>query len=228
MKIAGLVKNSCVDYPGLIACVVFAPRCNYDCFFCHNRPLVDDPPELLKEEDVLSFLRKRAGMVDAVVVTGGEPTLQKDLATFLGKAKAFGYRVKLDTNGSAPAVVRELLAAGLCDYYAVDYKAPFRRYPELCGRGADAAATLETIDALLAAGAEFEVRTTVLPQLSQQDLLTMAGELPRLPRYVLNRYRKPESYKPEDEARVNETPYTPLEIKAMAEAVRAVQPNVTA
>jgi pyruvate formate lyase activating enzyme len=228
MKIAGIVKNSCVDYPGLIACVLFTPRCNYDCFYCHNRALVDNLPELLAEEDVLAFLRKRAGMVDAVVVTGGEPTLQKDLAVFLSKAKALGYRVKLDTNGSDPDAVRGLLNAGLCDYFAIDYKAPFRRYPELCGRGADAGKTLDTIDALLAAGVDFEVRTTVIPQLSEQDLITMANELPKLPRYVLNRYRKPESYKPEDEARVSATPYTSLEVKAMAEAVRASQPNVVA
>jgi len=228
MKIAGMVKNSFVDYPGLVACTLFTPRCNYDCFYCHNRPLIENPPELLAEEDVFAFLRKRRGLLDAVVVTGGEPTLQKDLADFLGRVKAIGYRLKLDTNGSDPEAVRSLLSAGLCDYYAVDYKAPFRRYPEICGRGADAGKTLETIDILMASGADFEVRTTVIPQLDLQDLLTMAGELPRLPRFVLNRYRKPESYRPQEEARVSATPYTQAEIAKMAEAVRAVQPNVVA
>jgi pyruvate formate lyase activating enzyme len=227
MKIAGLVKNSCVDYPGLIACVVFTPYCNYDCFYCHNRPLVEHPPRCLDQEEVFAFLARRAGMLDAVVVTGGEPTLQKDLAAFLGRAKALGYRVKLDTNGSDPDAVRQLLDAGLCDYFAVDYKAPFRRYPEICGAGADAGKTLETIDTLLAAGAAFEVRTTVVPQLAGQDLLAMARELPKVPRLVLNRYRKPETYKPEDEARVNEKPYTREEIRELADAIRALQPNVT-
>ncbi|MCE5344150.1 MAG: anaerobic ribonucleoside-triphosphate reductase activating protein [Eubacteriales bacterium] len=225
MKIAGMVKNSFVDYPGRVACVVFVPLCNYDCFYCHNRPLIQNAPETLREEEVLAFLQKRVGMLDGVVVTGGEPTLQKDLMPFLAKIKALGYPVKLDTNGSRPAIVHQVLDAGLCDYFAVDYKAPFRQYPEICGTGADAGKVLDTIGLLINAHADFEVRTTVIPQFSRDDLLTMARELPKVPRYVLNRYRKPENYLPADEGRINQTPYTQREIEELATVVREVQPG---
>ncbi len=228
MQIAGIVKNSFVDYPGKVACVVFVPLCNYDCFYCHNRHLIRQAPAGLAEEEVLAFLRKRAEMLDGVVVTGGEPTLQTDLIPFLQKVKALGYSLKLDTNGSRPEIVQKVLGTGLCDYFAVDYKAPFRRYPAECGEGADAGRVLETIDLLLAGGAAFEVRTTVFPQLTKDDLLTMARELPPLPRYVLNRYRKPDACRPGDEARVAARPYTQQEIREMALALREVQPNVTA
>jgi pyruvate formate lyase activating enzyme len=225
MKIAGMVKNSFVDYPGKVACVVFVPLCNYDCFYCHNRHLIHDAPEVLREEDVLAFLQKRVGMLDGVVVTGGEPTLQKDLIPFLAKIKALGYAIKLDTNGSRPDVVQEVLATGLCDTFAVDYKAPFRRYPEICGAGADAGKVLDTIELLRNANVPFEVRTTVVPQLALADLLTMARELPPVPRYALNRYRKPETWLPADEERVNQTPYTQAELQELAAAVREVQPG---
>jgi pyruvate formate lyase activating enzyme len=137
------------------------------------------------------------------------------------------YLLKLDTNGSRPEIVETLLKTGLCDYFAVDYKAPQKRYTEICGRGADAGKVLDTIGLLQKAQVDFEVRTTVFPQLTEADLLTMAAELPQLPRYVLNRYRKPETYLPEDEQRVNQPPYTPKQVEALAEQVRKLQPNVT-
>jgi pyruvate formate lyase activating enzyme len=228
MKIAGMVKNSFVDYPARVACVVFVPGCNYNCFYCHNRALIHDAPAVKTEEEVLAFLQKRVGLLDGVVVTGGEPTLQPDLIPFLAKVKALGFLTKLDTNGSRPEVVRQVHASGLCDYYAVDYKAPARQYPEICGDHADAEKTLATIRLLQQANADFEVRTTVFPQLSEADLLTMAAELPPLSRYVLNRYRKPETCLPQDEARVNAPPYTQKQVEALADRVRTVQPNVIA
>ena len=227
MIIAGLVKSSFVDYPGLPACVLFVPGCNYDCFYCHNRQLLGNVPPNLPLDEVMAFLKKRVGQLDGVVVTGGEPTLQPDLIPFLLEVKALGYRVKLDTNGSSPEIVKQALAQNACDYYAVDYKAPQGRYFEICGGNADADHVLSTIDLLLQAKAEFEVRITVIPQLSQDDLLQMAGELPAVSRLVLNRYRKPDCYKPGDEARVIQTPYSQAEIAAMAEAIRKVQPGVT-
>lgn len=228
MKIAGMVKNSFVDYPGKVACVLFVPVCNYDCFYCHNRPLIHTEQETVTEAEALAFLKKRVGMLDGVVVTGGEPTLRKDLIPFLTKIKTLGYALKLDTNGSHPEVVAEVLQTGLCDYFAVDYKAPYKRYPEICGRGADAGKVLETIGLLMDAKADFEARVTVIPQLGENDLRAIAQELPKLPRLVLNRYRKPETYLPEDEARVNETPYTQKQVEALAETIRDLQPNVTA
>lgn len=225
MLLAGLTKCSFVDYPGLTACVLFVPGCNYDCFYCHNRGLIDGTHEVLLPGYVEDFLKRRASMLDGVVVTGGEPTLQPGLSVFLEKMKTLGYKTKLDTNGSNPEAVKELLDKHLCDYVAVDYKAPALRYKEICGPRADPNKVLSTIRILLASSVPFEVRTTVIPQLTGEDLVAMAKELPPLPRYVLNRYRKPEKYLPEDEERVNRTPYTQAEVDALAELVKPYQPN---
>ena len=227
MTIAGIVKSSLVDYPGLISCVLFTPACNFDCFYCHNRHLIDGTHESLEQNAIMDFLKKRAGKLDGVVITGGEPTLQPDLLPFIRELRGLGYKIKLDTNGSAPQIIEKTLDAGLCDYYAVDWKAPASRYRELCRGTADAETVLRTIRLLLSRGAAFEVRTTVIPQLDEEDLLTMARELPVVPRYTLNRYRKPEYYLPHDEEDVSKTPYQAGQLSALADLLRAFQPNAT-
>lgn len=227
MTISGIVKSSLVDYPGIVACVLFVPRCSYNCFYCHNRSLIDGTHDIISLQYIKDFLLKRAGLLDGVVITGGEPTLQPDLISYMGMIKGLGYRLKLDTNGSSPKVISQLLQEGLCDYYAVDYKAPVKKYSEFCGDSANAETVLETIGLLLACHADFEVRTTVIPQLNEEDLVCMAKELPVVPRYVLNRYRKPEKYLPCDELRVEQTPYTQVEIDAFANLICTWQPNVT-
>lgn len=226
MKFAGIQKSSLVDYPGLVSCVLFTPGCNFDCFYCHNRTLFDGPHEILSNIAVLQFLKKRIGLLDAVVVTGGEPTLQPDLADTLRQIGELGFRVKLDTNGSHPGAVSSLLREKLLDYCAVDYKAPAARYREICGPAADASKVRETVRLLLKSGRDFEVRTTVIPQLKREDLLQMAHELPAVPRWSLNRYRPPEFYKPEDEGRVRETPYTQGQIDTFAKEMAGVQPGI--
>lgn len=226
MFIEGMIKSSFVDYPGMVSCVLFTPGCNYNCFYCHNRDLIKGSGYVLDYADIFSFLKKRAGMLEGVVITGGEPTLQKGLIEFIKEIKALGYKVKLDTNGSNPCVVKKLLDEKLCDYYAVDYKAPFAMYPDVCGFPADN--VLETINILSQQGVDFEVRTTVFPQLTLDDLLTMAKELPLVPKYVLNRYRKPEKFLEKDIERINATPYTQDELKVFAEKIRKIQPNISA
>ncbi|HHU05423.1 MAG TPA: anaerobic ribonucleoside-triphosphate reductase activating protein [Clostridiales bacterium] len=226
MTVSGIVKSSLIDFPGLVSCVLFVPGCNYDCFYCHNRALVDGPYEVLNPVYIREFLEKRAGLLDGVVISGGEPTLQPDLKQFAQTVKGLGYKLKLDTNGSRPEVVKELLKERLFDYYAVDYKAPGAEYPRICGAGARADKVLETVRLLLDSGADFEVRTTVYPQLREEELVTMARELPVVPRYVLNHYRKPEKYKSRDRLKVEAPPYTQAQIEALAETVKKYQPNV--
>jgi pyruvate formate lyase activating enzyme len=228
MTVSGMVKSSFVDYPGLVACVLFVPGCNYNCFYCHNRNLLDGTHEIVLPGCVEDFLKRRAVMLDGVVISGGEPTLQPDLIFFMESVKSLGYKIKLDTNGSSPEVVREILHAGLCDYFAVDYKAPYSRYREICGPAADAEKVLETIRALYESSARFEVRTTVIPQLNEQDLIRMAKELPLLPKYVLNKYRLPQKYLPCHRDLVNQPPYTQAQVEAFAGSVRPFQPNITA
>lgn len=226
MILSGMVKNSLVDYPGLIACVLFVPVCNYNCFYCHNRSLIDGTHTILDAEQVDAFLKKRVGKLDAVVISGGEPTLQKDLIPYLKTIKALGYKIKLDTNGSCPDIVFDILQQALCDYIAVDYKAPCARYQEICGNNADAEKVLKTINILIENKAEFEVRTTIIPQLNKIDLITMAKELPVVPRYVLNKYRIPEKYLSFDKERIEAKPHTQNEITALAEDIKLYQPNV--
>lgn len=225
MTVTGLVKTSLIDYPGKVACVLFVPGCNFDCFYCHNRQIIESVTDIIEPGYIMDFLNKRRGLLDGVVISGGEPTLQPDLIPFIEKIKGMGFEVKLDTNGTNPKIVRELLGRGLCDYYAVDYKAPKASYADICGGTASADTVLETINLLQESGADFEVRTTVIPQLSEKDLKEMAQELPSLKHYFLNLYRKPESYLPRDEKRINETPYTKAQLSLLADMIREWQPS---
>lgn len=225
MNISGIVKSSLIDYPGLVSCVLFVPGCNYSCFFCHNRSLIDGSHIIMTPQYVTDFLQRRAGLLDGVVISGGEPTLQSDLIPFMGTVRALGYQLKLDTNGSFPEVIEEILKLGLCNYFAVDYKAPAAHYPKICGKGSDADPVLRTIRLLAEKNVPFEVRTTVIPQLGSEELITMAKEIPEVPRYVLNRYKAPDKYLPQDEERILERPRSPEEMKSLADSITAWQPN---
>lgn len=225
MLISGLVKSSLIDFPGLISCVLFVPGCNYNCFYCHNRLLLDKAQSLINPEDVEKFLIKRTGKLDGVVISGGEPTLQPDLMTYMKKVKSMGFKLKLDTNGSSPDIIEKILENGICDYFAVDYKAPKNRYKEICGNGADAQKVLDTINLLLDKNADFEVRTTVIPQLNRDDLTLMAKEIPKVSRYVLNRYRPPEYYLPCDKDKILQKPYTQSQINEFKNIITSIQPH---
>lgn len=202
MKIAGFTKNSFVDYPGRIASVVFFAGCNYDCFFCHNRGIIGPDAPAVDEEPVWEFLGRRRGLLDAVVFTGGEPTAQSGLTEFVSRAKRLGYLCKLDTNGSHPHVVGELLGAKLLDYVALDVKAPWDRYRELCGTNADPQKVVDTLALLRDGNVDYECRTTFLPQLSHDDIGRIARAVAPVKRYALQAYRIPSAYKPTDRFRV--------------------------
>jgi len=227
MNISGIIKSSLIDYPGLVSCVLFVPGCNYTCFYCHNRSLIDGSHILMTPQSISDFLQKRAGLLDGVVISGGEPTLQNDLIPFMQMIQALGYQIKLDTNGSHPEIIEEIIKLRLCDYVAVDYKAPAAQYPEICGHGTDAGQVIETIRLLSESDVPFEVRTTVIPQLGSNELILMAKELPTVPRYVLNRYKVPDKYLQRDEERIRAIPYSSEEIQSLADSVTAWQPNIT-
>lgn len=228
MKLAGLMRSSTLDYPGALSAVFFFSGCNYDCFYCHNRSILTGPGADMELSEALAFLEKRKGLLDAVVLSGGEATLQNGLTELALTIKAMGFKVKLDTNGSLPEVVRAMLEKGALDYVALDYKAPWRRYDEIAGKNADPEAVKETASLLFNAALPFEMRTTVAPQLGLDDMLEMARETPVLPRYVLNLYRMPETYREEDLFRLKKPPHSPEAIRAFAAAVRPFQPNVIA
>jgi pyruvate formate lyase activating enzyme len=193
VRIAGLERSSFVDYPGKLAAVIFTPGCNLDCFYCHNRHLLSpgETDVVYKPEDVLRFLRSRVGLLEGVVISGGEPTLQKDLEPFLTDIHAMGFAVKLDTNGTQPWVVQPLIEKHLLDFVAMDVKAPRNRYDEIAGRAVDIHAVEESVRLLMHSGVDYEFRTTFAPQLTALDIVTIAAWIYGARRYVLQQYRPP-------------------------------------
>lgn len=226
VHIAGIQRTSTIDFPGVLACVLFTRGCDMDCFFCHNRALIG-PGDTLPDAEVESFLRKRQGLLDGVVVSGGEPLLQPGVTDLLRFLKGLGYRVKLDTNGLRPDLLRQFVQDGLLDYAAIDWKAPPDVHQSVCGAGLSARErTLESILLLLESGLPCEARTTLYPGLTAEELLSLAAELPPLPRYRLNFFRMPEQFRPQDEERLNLHALAPGEIRAIETQLRIVQPNL--
>jgi len=175
MIIADIQKASFIDYPGKIACVLFCPYCNLRCPFCHNPELVFYEGKPLDEFSVLSFLQSRVGKLEAVVITGGEPTLQEDLADFIKKIKKLGYLVKLDTNGHNPDVVESIL--DIVDMIALDIKATCEKYKTF---GGDCNKLKETLELLKAFKGELILRTIMYPAfVSKEDLEKMKAIIPR-------------------------------------------------
>jgi pyruvate formate lyase activating enzyme len=190
MLIAAYVPCSLSDYPGLVAGVVFTQGCNWRCPWCHNKGLLPLRARAgaLSEKEVLGKLERRRGQLDGLVVTGGEPTLQKDLGEFIGAVRNLGFRVKLDTNGSNPAVVAELLKRRLLDFVAMDIKAPWERYTEAAGLAVDLAALQSTVRLLRESGISHQLRTTRWPGLAEADFAQIS-ELVRGSPHVWQTYR---------------------------------------
>ena len=188
MKIGGLQKFSLLDYPKELSAIVFTQGCNFRCPYCHNPELVEPRiySPLLNTEKVLRFLYKRSKKLSAVVVTGGEPTLQEDLIPFLKILKAMRFKVKLDTNGSLPDVLSKVIHAGAVDYIAMDIKAPLILYPSLTQSDVDANAIMRSMELIRLSGIEYEFRTTFAPELlSWRNLAEMQALLQPGDRYYL-------------------------------------------
>ncbi|MBQ7152851.1 MAG: anaerobic ribonucleoside-triphosphate reductase activating protein [Clostridia bacterium] len=166
MVFHGFQKMTLLDFPGRVACTLFTGGCNLRCPFCHNAPLVTDidgDSALYREEEIFTFLKRRVGLLDGVAVTGGEPLLHKDLPAFLSRVKEMGFAVKLDTNGTFPDRLREIVSAGLADYVAVDIKNCPDEYARTCGlEKMDISPVLETVEYLLSDVVPYEFRTTLV------------------------------------------------------------------
>ncbi|MDR2367549.1 MAG: anaerobic ribonucleoside-triphosphate reductase activating protein [Deltaproteobacteria bacterium] len=195
MRLAGLNKLSTLDYPSKVSAVVFTQGCDFSCPYCQNPDLISASGSTLAETEVMAFLEKRKNLLDAVVVSGGEPTLQPGLPGFLARVKAMGYLVKLDTNGSNPHVVKKLIASSLVDYVALDLKADLSDWPEALatkkrGHQSPAKNVLAALRLLRDGGFPAEFRTTcVRPFVTPESILSLArlaaGEIP----WYLQRYR---------------------------------------
>ena len=162
MDIAGLQKTTLLDYPGHIACTVFLPGCNLRCPFCHNASLVLRPQTMMPQEELMAFLQTRRRKLDGVCITGGEPTLHKDLPQLMKSINDLGFLVKLDTNGTRPDVLKGILEEGLADYVAMDIKNSPEKYAETCGGPDVLDAVRESVKLLEDSAVEHEFRTTVL------------------------------------------------------------------
>lgn len=195
MRVGAFSPLSLSDDPGRVSALVFVVGCNLRCPFCHNHELV--LPELapqgptLAADAVLAKLRERNGFLDGVVVSGGEPTLQPDLGSFLAAVREAGLRTKLDTNGSRPEVLGALLARGLLDYVAMDVKAPPSRYAEYAGVAVDVGAIEASMRTIRESGIDYEFRTTVAPGLGEADLVEIAEWILGARRYMLQPFRVP-------------------------------------
>ncbi len=198
MKIAGLVKTSLIDYPGKVAAVVFTQGCNFRCGFCHNPDLI--PIEWAArsneypEQQILDLLDKRAGKLDGVVITGGEPMLQPDLLEFMRKIKDKGLLVKLDTNGSNPDMLKSAISENLVDYIAMDIKGPLESYEKICGYKSTSGIK-RSISLIMNSGIDYDFRTTVLPHYHEISDFHKVGELLRgAKRYTVQGFRSKITY----------------------------------
>lgn len=183
MRIVGLQKMTLLDYPGKVACTVFLGGCPFRCPFCHNGGLLDGKaPEMMSSGELLTFLKKRQGLLDGVCITGGEPTQSPRLGSLLKDIKALGFAVKLDTNGSHPEVLKEVVAAGLVDYVAMDVKNAPDRYAQTIGLPcAPLEALEESLKFLMEGNVDYELRTTVVRELHDAaSMIEMGRWLNRL------------------------------------------------
>lgn len=212
MVIVGLNKTTLLDYPGRVAATIFVGGCNFRCPFCHNGGIVLEPLSQgsYEEAEIFAFLKKRKNVLKGVCITGGEPTLQKDLVEFVEKVKDLGYQVKLDTNGSAPEVLKALLKKKLLDYVAMDLKNCPEKYAMTVGMDKQwkkkeqkdrskewkfcESGIQESVSLLMDSGIDYEFRTTVVKELhTREDLLKIAEWIQGCPRYFLQQYRDSEN-----------------------------------
>ena len=224
MKIAQLLPTTLIEYPGKVAALIYTAGCNFRCPFCHNSELVlPDKVKALRcipEDDVLYFLRERQGFLDALAITGGEPTLQPDLAEFLARVKGIGYLIKLDTNGSNPGVLARLFDEKLVDYVAMDVKGPEERYSELAGVNVDTDAVKETIRLIIDRAPDYEFRTTVAPTITADEVEETTRLIQGAKRYFLQAFVVPEGKEIVDPSWSDLSALSKEELRAVWERIR--------
>jgi len=190
MNIFGIEKSSFIDYPNKISTVIFTGGCNFRCPYCHNTSIVKQEGEMISEKEAITFLIKRKRFIDAVCITGGEPTLQPDLYQFISVLKKEGFSVKLDTNGTRPHVLTNLIEDKLLDYVAMDIKAPFTKYSNVVDQRVDTNYIESSIDLLHNSDIDYEFRTTVCKELlNKEDIISIAMAIKGSRRFYIQNFR---------------------------------------
>lgn len=228
MRIAGFQPLSLLDYPGAVCAVVFTQGCPLRCVYCHNPELIPirrpEAAREIAEEDVLRHFERRRAFLDGVCVTGGEPTVQPDLPAFLARLKTLGLKVKLDTNGTHPRMLRRVLRERLVDFIAMDLKHVWSRYADIVGKSQPAivANCRETAKLIRDSGVPHEFRTTVYPELhTEDDLVAIAESLDAGDAYALQAIRYAKTLVPDlPRTRV-------MDLEAVAERIRLLRPEIT-
>ncbi len=197
MNIGGYQKLTLIDFPGTLAATVFTVGCNFRCPFCHNPELVLGAGQIASgtenktEQEFFEFLKKRKGKLEGVCITGGEPTLQPDLIDFIKKVRALGFRIKLDTNGARPDILKKLLDLKLLDFVAMDIKNQLARYSETVGVKVDTERIKLSVELIRNSRLSYEFRTTVVPGIhTEKDFLEIAKWLSGSRAYYLQEYRE--------------------------------------
>jgi pyruvate formate lyase activating enzyme len=190
MKFGGIQKTSLLDYPDTISAIIWTVGCNFNCPFCYNPQLVNGTVDLITEDEIFSFLKKRKGLLEGLSISGGEPLLQNDIVDFTKKVKKLGYLVKIDTNGTFPDRLKELIEKKLVDYVAMDVKAPKKKYNQLTGVKTDIKNIEESIDIIKKTAPDYEFKTTFVPELlTKEDIVKIAQWLKGSKKYYLQQFK---------------------------------------
>lgn len=190
MQIGGFQKTSLLDYPDTISAIIWTVGCNFNCPFCYNPQLVNGAVDIITENEIFSFLKKRKGLLEGVSISGGEPLIQKDIVDFIKKVKKLGYLVKIDTNGTNPTKLQEFIDEKLIDYIAMDVKAPKKKYDKLAGVKVDIKKIEKSIEAIKKSTLDYEFKTTFVPDLlKKEDIIEITQWLDGSKTYFLQQFK---------------------------------------
>jgi pyruvate formate lyase activating enzyme len=218
MRINGFDGISLIDYPGIVASIVYTSPCNFKCPFCHNPSLVGVNDDTMDPEEIINEISERAGFIEGVAITGGEPLLQEDLGIFIDILRKTGLKIKLDTNGYASDKLKSLLGAGKLDYVAMDIKSSPEKYRLACGVKVDTGKINESIQLIMESGVDYEFRTTVVPGLVELDDMEKIGAMVSGAKaFSIQQFRNDKTY---DELYKKVTPYTDEKLAAFAAVMR--------
>ena len=220
MKIVGLQKLTLLDFPRHVSCTVFIGKCNFKCPFCYNSSLIsEDYDDYISEEFLFSFLEKRKGILDGVAITGGEPLLHKEVKDLIIKIKRLGFLVKLDTNGSNPNLLQELIDENLVDYVAMDMKNSYAKYHLTTGVKIDVKTIQKSVEILLKNKVDYEFRTTVSKPLHNlEDFKQIGEQIKGAKRYFIQNYQYQDS--------VLDKSLQPLSKEELDQVIEIVKVNV--